>query len=150
MAFLADLAKGGAEGIFKGVRGIIEQFHESPEEKRKALNQLMDYETRLYELASSVDKAQIDLNKAEAQNPSLFVSGWRPFVGWTCAGGLAYDVIVRDLLNWVFGVMGLAFNAAIPLLPVIHSEILGTMLAALLGVAGLRTYEKLRGTARIA
>ena len=146
--FLKDITEGGVSGIFSGIKELISQFHTSPEEKSKALQQVMEFEGKLYQIAASVDVAQIELNKVEAASPNLFNSGWRPFVGWTCGGALAYETIARDILNWVLSVVNSISGAVVPLLPVVSSDILATTLAAMLGMAGARTYEKLRGVAR--
>ena len=82
--------------------------------------------------------AQIELNKAEAQHPSIFVAGWRPMVGWICAIALAYNFIVRDLMAWVI----LNTGEAITLPPALAMEHLMTILLGMLGLGGLRTYEK--------
>lgn len=79
---------------------------------------------------------QIDINKVEASHTNLFVSGWRPSVGWVCSAALAYEYIVRPLLI-TFGL-----NAA-----PIEVDTLNTLLFALLGVAGLRTIDKVKGVA---
>lgn len=79
---------------------------------------------------------QIDINKIEASHQNLFVSGWRPSVGWVCSAALAYEYIVRPLML-TFGL-----NAA-----PIEVDTLNTLLFALLGVAGLRTIDKVKGVA---
>jgi len=59
------------------------------------------FELEAAKLGQKSDEAQTDVDKAEATNPSLFVSGWRPFVGWICAFGLAYVAIVEPLIRFV-------------------------------------------------
>ena len=84
---------------------------------------------------------QIEINKAEASNPSLFVSGWRPAVGWLCSVGLAYTFLLQPLLAWVSGIR------SIPVPPTLDLGDLMTLLAGLLGLGSLRTYEKVAGVA---
>jgi hypothetical protein len=87
------------------------------------------------ELAAMV--AQTDINKVEAANPSLFVSGWRPAVGWVCALAMAYQYLLRPFLTAFYPVLtfpGLDDN-------------LWQLLAGMLGLGGLRTFEKLNGVA---
>ena len=83
---------------------------------------------------------QIKVNAEEAKSASLFVAGWRPFVGWVCGFGLAYAAILLPMAEFaakvVFGYKG-AF-------PVIDWAILANVLFGLLGLAGMRTYEKTR------
>lgn len=142
LSIIKELSEGSLSGIFSGIRGLISEFHSSPEEKQKALEAVMNYESKLYQIASSIDLAQLEVNKVEAANSSRFVSGWRPFIGWTCGAGLAYEVIVRDLLNWFLMLSGT------PLLPTLNNEILWMTMSSMLGIAGLRTFEKLKGVAR--
>lgn len=149
LSVLKDLSAGTVSGVFDGIRKLISEFHQSPEEKSKALQAVMDFETRLYQVAASIDLAQIETNREEAKHTSLFVSGWRPFVGWACGGGLAYEVIVRDLLNWILTVAGALGGVSVPLLPVVGSDILATTLLSMLGMASIRTFEKLRGVVRV-
>ena len=79
---------------------------------------------------------QLDINKEEAKNTNLFVSGWRPSVGWCCSLALFYQFIVRPVST--------GFGHPMPAIDV---EALNTLLFALLGVAGLRTVEKVKGAA---
>ena len=88
--------------------------------------------------------AQLEINKVEAANPSIFVSGWRPACGWVCAGGLAYNFIVHPFL--VYGLTLYSPEIAPP--PAIDLGPLLTLLMGMLGLGGLRTYEKNQGTAR--
>lgn len=80
---------------------------------------------------------QSEVNLEEAKSSSLFVSGWRPFVGWSCGSGLVYSVLVQPLLK-SFGVDA----------PVTDTGVLIQMLFALLGIAGMRSWEKSRGVSK--
>lgn len=84
---------------------------------------------------------QLDINKVEASNPSVFVSGWRPAVGWVCVAGLSYSFVGQPLLNWVSAIM----NFANP--PLLDMGTLLTILGGMLGLGGLRTVEKVNGVA---
>ena len=85
-------------------------------------------------------QGQLEVDKTEAANISMFVAGWRPFIGWVCGVGLGYQYILRPLLT---------FTVALFKHPVIAPELdLGTLLTLLLGMLGLagaRTYEKING-----
>lgn len=85
---------------------------------------------------------QLEINKAEATNPSVFVSGWRPFVGWVCGFGLVYSFIGQPILAWA----SVNFNFTIP--PTLDLGTLLTILGGMLGLGGLRTVEKVNGVAR--
>ena len=79
---------------------------------------------------------QIEINIQEAQHQSIFVAGWRPFVGWICGLGLAYQAILHNLIEWLSGIYGF------PVPPAPDSDVLIYVLGGLLGLGALRTYEK--------
>lgn len=83
---------------------------------------------------------QQDINKVEATNQNVFVSGWRPFIGWVCGSAMAYKFILAPLLAFAFAVFGHPLN-----LPVLDYAEMSTVLMGMLGLGGLRTYEKVRG-----
>ncbi|PCI59466.1 MAG: hypothetical protein COB37_11510 [Kordiimonadales bacterium] len=88
---------------------------------------------------------QMEINKAEAQHPSIFVAGWRPFIGWVCGFALAWHFMGADILNW----LRVAFFPDVPAPPVLAgTETLVTVLLSMLGLGGLRTVEKLKGVSR--
>jgi hypothetical protein len=92
----------------------------------------------------SLALAQIAVNKEEAASTSLFKSGWRPAVGWVCVLGLAYQFVFRPLVGWA---AQLYLGATIPLPPMLDMETLMTLLAGMLGLGSMRTWEKLAGKA---
>lgn len=77
---------------------------------------------------------QAEINKVEAQNRSIFVSGWRPMVGWICAGAFGFHYIVMPLLIAYTDIDPVEFD----------TNSLFTVLMGMLGLGGLRTYEKLK------
>ena len=83
---------------------------------------------------------QSEINKLEAQHRSTFVAGWRPFIGWICGFALAYNFIIRDLAIWAFGIE----SVHAPL----QMEHLMTVLLGMLGLGGMRTFEKLKDKTR--
>lgn len=82
---------------------------------------------------------QTDTNKVEAANVNIFVSGWRPFVGWVCGCGFGYQFLFSPLLGYVSAI----FHGPIP--PSIDVSALSTMLTGMLGFGAMRTYEKVKG-----
>ena len=77
---------------------------------------------------------QGEINKIEAQHRTIFVAGWRPFIGWVCGFALAYNFVLRDLLVWWVG------PETAP--PALQMEHLITVLIGMLGLGGMRTFEK--------
>lgn len=92
--------------------------------------------------ALSLVQGQIDINKAEAASPSAFTSSWRPAIGWVCAMALACQYIARPLIEWG----GIVSGHPLPQLPGIDAH-LWELLTAMLGLSGLRSFEKLKGVA---
>ena len=84
---------------------------------------------------------QIAVNQVEAQNPSWVVAGWRPMAAWGCVAGLALDVLVCPLLQYAAAWIGRVAP------PSPDSSVLVGLLGALLGLGGLRTYDKVKGVA---
>jgi hypothetical protein len=117
---------------------LIDKLFPDPAAKAAATLKLM-------ELQQSGDLAviagQIDINKIEAANPNLFVSGWRPAVGWICVAGLGL-AFFGPLFSWVAALLGHAI--VFPSLPM---DVLMTLLIGMLGLGGMRTVEKLNGVA---
>jgi hypothetical protein len=94
--------------------------------------------------AVMVVQGQLDINKEEAKSPSVFVSGWRPFIGWVCGMGCAWNWAALPIVK-----VGLAIAGnPIAVSPADISEMM-PLLVALLGLGGYRTYEKLNGVAAI-
>ena len=89
-------------------------------------------------------KVQNELTKIEAQHRTVFVAGWRPFIGWVCGLALFYNFIIRDLLVWVMKIW--TPDTIVP--PALQMEHLMTVLLGMLGLGGLRTYEKLKDKSR--
>lgn len=101
-------------------------------------------EEQARELAAQLQivNGQLDINKAEAANPNAFTSGWRPAIGWVCAAALACQYIARPALQWA----GILTGHQWPPLPGIDDNLWQLMLG-MLGLGGLRTFEKAKGVA---
>jgi hypothetical protein len=125
---------------------LIDRLWPDPAQKDAAKLELlkMTQSGELARLTADTDlaKAQIGTNTAEAQNQNLFVSGWRPAVGWVCAAGLFSQFILRPFV--LFGA-GLAHQAAD--FPSLDLGTLLTLLLGMLGLGTLRTVDKLNGVA---
>lgn len=123
-------------GIFTGLLSSSEFLDLFKGKEKK----LQEFQLALIREMEKANLNQIELNKIEAKHTNIFVSGWRPFIGWVCGSALAYHFILRDLMCWSFDVFG--FNVA-PL-PSIELGQLISILLAMLGMSGYRTYEKVK------
>ena len=109
----------------------------------------MQLEIENRKLDQAIDIAQIEVNKEEAKSSSLFVSGWRPAVGWIGAAALAYQFLLYPILGWAWKwlqAMGYVPSEMSPP-PLLDAEQLWVMLSGILGIAGMRTFEKQKGVA---
>ena len=93
--------------------------------------------------ALAIVQGQLDANKVEAASSSVWTSGWRPGVGWICVAALAMQYVARPLISWIAAVSG----HPLPVLPGIDDN-LWQLLVGLLGLGGLRTFEKVSGVAK--
>jgi hypothetical protein len=93
--------------------------------------------------AVMVVQGQMDINKVEAANPSVFVSGWRPFIGWVCGSACAWNWIGLPIAKLAAVILG----HSIDLSPADLTEMMPVLLG-MLGLGGLRTLEKFKGVSR--
>ena len=146
MGFLANLFTKGAgdavKGTLEGAGSLAKDLRSaitgqiSPEKKA-------ELETKALELEAQISDAMNKVNLAEAQNNSVFVSGWRPFVGWACGTAFAYNFVLGPLIVQLVRV----WHPAFALVELDMGGIIG-VLTAMLGMAGWRTLEKTQGVAR--
>jgi hypothetical protein len=87
----------------------------------------------------SLNKAQLEVNKVEAAHNNVFVSGWRPFIGWACGISLAYHFIIEPIIQYTLIVNNIDYNT-----PEFDFSQLSTIVMAMLGMSGLRTWEKIK------
>jgi len=110
-------------------------------------NQAAAAKLELLKMQQSGDLAvmtgQLEINKIEAGSTNLFVSGWRPFIGWVCGISLTYAAIIEPLSRFIAKV-GFSYTAEFP---VIDTTLTLQILLGLLGLAGMRSWEKKEGVA---
>ncbi|MCW2239239.1 holin family protein [Azospirillum canadense] len=111
-----------------------------PQAQAKAAAEM---QTKLIDVLSASDAAQLQVNAAEAVNPSVFASGWRPFVGWLCAIGLGVQTIAYPLAGWALSVYSPGTR-----LPQMDTDTLLALLFPMLGIGAYRTIEKVKGVAK--
>jgi hypothetical protein len=139
MGFLSGLFAGGKTiaAPVTAIGNVLDKLFTSKDEK------LTHEEVRM-RLMMQPDVAQVEINKLEAQHRSKFVAGWRPFIGWVCGFALAYNFILRDLIAWGMQI----FESTVEAPPELAMEHLMTVLLGMLGLGGMRTYEKLKGNSK--
>lgn len=120
------------------VTGLLDKFVEDKDQKNALAHEIA---TLAEKQAHEAAMAQVSVNREEAKHRSIWVSGWRPFIGWVCGVALAYHFVLMPLI--LFGVT--VSGVEIPTLPEFDMGSLMTVLMGMLGLGGLRTFEKTKG-----
>ena len=124
---------GGKDGALKQVASVIDSIHTSEEEK-------LDKKILMQRIQQKLAEKQLDVNVKEAGHRSVFVSGWRPAIGWMGALALGFEFILSPGIEWYSKFAGLNLTA-----PEIQTGPLLAIVTSMLGVAGLRSFEKSKG-----
>lgn len=122
---------------------ILPDQKASTEAKLKMMELAQNGELEILHAQTQLASGQIDVNKTEAASSSLFVSGWRPFIGWVCGAALLYQYLIRPFVSWYCLVKGITLHE----LPGLD-ENLWQLLAGMLGLGSLRTFEKVKGVTK--
>ncbi len=108
-------------------------------DKNEAAKAAAEYEAALLNIQAQQAAGQTEVNKIEAGNDNIFVAGWRPFIGWTCGVAFAYHYVIQPI------VLLICVISNTPIIkPEFDMDTLLTVLLGMLGLGGLRTYEKIR------
>ena len=133
-----------ANGIVTSAQKLIGMFKLDPTMKAQLEQQitLANIDMEKAELAANVAQlqGQLAVDQEEAKSQSIFVAGWRPFVGWVCGTALAYAYVIQPLLSFTLS----AFHHPVTL-PDLNLDTMSTILLGMLGLAGARTVEKVMG-----
>jgi len=119
--------------LISPVAGLLDKFITDKDQAAKLAHEIA---TMADNHAQELAKGQLAVNKAEAESGSLFIGGWRPFVGWVCGIGLTYNVILSQFLAIWFEV------------PTVDPSLLTPVLMGMLGMGAMRSYEKKSGVAK--
>ena len=126
------------EQLIGSITGLLDKFIEDKDQKALLAHEVA---TMAQRHAQELTIAQIEVNKTEAQSRNIFVAGWRPFVGWTCGIALAWHFVGLPVTLFMTSM----FQVETPPLPEFEMESLMTVLLGMLGLGGLRTFEKTKG-----
>ena len=118
---------------------VIDRVWPDPEKAAAAKLELFKMQ-QSGELAAMA--GQLDINKTEAANPSVFVSGWRPFIGWVCGSGFAIQFVIGPMAEWGSAVYGHPVK-----FPQMDMSTMMPLLLGMLGLGAMRTAEKMQGVA---
>ena len=137
----------GLGSLFDFGSKVLERIFPNPADRLAAQTKLAELQQtgELAQLAAETDlaKGQQAINLEEAKSSSLFVSGARPFIMWVCGVAFAYHFVVQPLLAFTLAQMGHAV-----ILPTFDMDALNTVLMGILGLGGMRSFDKLKGTSK--
>jgi len=123
---VGEVVKEGLGGVSK----ILDNITTTSEERGK-----LDIE---------FSKLQTKINELDSANASLFVSGWRPFIGWVCGIGIGFNFVIRPMVNYLL----MVFSPITPIMESLDVGVLTTLVTGMLGFGAIRTYEKIKGKHR--
>ena len=124
---------GGKGGALKPIAKVVDEIHTSEEEK-------LDKKILMQRIQQKLAEKQLDVNAKEASHRSIFVAGWRPFIGWIGGLALMFEFILSPCIEWYAKFAGLNLTA-----PEIQTGPLLAIVTSMLGVAGMRSFEKAKG-----
>lgn len=119
---------------------VLPDQQASSEAKIKLLELAQKGELAVLDAETKLALGQLEVNKVEA-GTDVFRGGWRPATGWACVFGLVYQFIIQPIVPWLISVLG----GSVPPLPSIDNETLMVLLTGMLGLGGLRTFERIKG-----
>ncbi len=135
---------------FLGIGTVIESVGKVAGDLITTDKERMEMALREKEIDQRTDLAQIGVNNTEAAHTSVFVAGWRPAIGWVGAAAMAYQFLLYPLLTWGWALA--QANGHLPAgmqpPPMLDADALWEILSGILGIAGMRSFEKTKGVAR--
>jgi len=129
------------QALIGPVAGLLDKFIEDKDQKNQLAHEVATMASRH---AQELAKGQLEINKAEAAHRSIFVAGWRPFIGWTCGVALMAHFVLFPATDFIVAYMG--YN--VPPMPAFDMDSLMTVLLGMLGLGGMRSLEKMKGVSK--
>lgn len=140
-AIVANLLSGG---LLNGVSNLISVIKgKNPGDAEKLAELASKYQSEILAADTAALQAQADINKAEAYSGNLFVAGWRPWIGWVCGAAFAYSFVIQPFLQFGFAAAHSPVDPAA--FPKLDLNTMMPVLLGMLGLGGMRTYEKVNG-----
>ena len=131
--------------LLKGVLGpIVDGFLKFIPDKNKREEAKEQMESQMLLGLTGLIQGQLAINAKEAEHGSIFVAGWRPAIGWICGSALGWNFVIQPIASWAAFLSGIDLEG----MPTLDTGELTTILLGMLGLGGLRTYEKRLGVAR--
>ena len=136
MGLFSKIIGGPAIDAVSAVGNAVDQLFTSDEERAQA-------EILMAKIRQRPQILQAEINRIEAAHRSLFVAGWRPFIGWVCGLGFLWAFLLHPFFEWAIALQGLDVVA-----PSIVTDNMMELVLALLGLGTLRSVEKMTGRSR--
>jgi hypothetical protein len=128
-------------GLLSGISGLINTIRgKSPEDAMKLAELTAKYQGDILQADIAAQQGQMEVNKVEASSSSVLVAGWRPYIGWVCGTAFAINFVVGPLASWATSLFGHSV-----IFPVLNMTELMPVLMGMLGLGGMRSWEKVNG-----
>ena len=127
-------------GLLPLVGDVLDRFFPDKEKAEQAKREI---ESQFTSHLARIDLAQLEVNKEEAKSRNVFIAGWRPFIGWTCGLALCWTYILQPIAQFVLAQTGHLID-----LPGLDMSTMMPVLLGMLGLGGLRTWEKQKGVTK--
>ena len=126
------------EGIIGSLTGLISKFIP---DKQKAAEAAQAIQAELLKQQGEENTGQIEINKVEAGSANLFVSGWRPFIGWVCGAGFAWASVLQPIVTMILTYCNKEYRP-----PAIETDVLMSTMFGMLGLGAMHSFDKSKGT----
>ena len=127
-------------GLLPLVGDVLDRFFPDKEKAEQAKREI---ESQFTDHLARIDLAQLEVNKEEAKSRNVFIAGWRPFIGWTCGLALCWTYILQPMAQFVLAQTGHLID-----LPGLDMSTMMPVLLGMLGLGGLRSFEKFKGVSK--
>ena len=127
-------------GLLPLVGDVLDRFFPDKEKAEQAKREI---ESQFTDHLARIDLAQLEVNKEEAKSRNIFIAGWRPFIGWTCGLALCWTYILQPIAQFVLAQTGHLID-----LPGLDMSTMMPVLLGMLGLGGLRSFEKFKGVSK--